>query len=359
MILEKIYLANFRNHTYFELSFDPLVTAIVGTNGTGKSSLIEAIRYLSTGRSYRGCYDKEIVNWNQDQFTLRAEFSGSELESIGIKYNQQAVTSSKKTVYLDNRPLQRLSELQGIFPTVLHHPEQFEILLGGPAQRRELIDFLLCQTETDYLDNLKIYQRALNQRNSLLKKASGDSLLFDQYETQLAGSAEKIQTIRSQMLQELEPLLQDEVERLGKDLLEPLQLSYKSGLSEDRPVADQFKAERRRGLQRGYTTIGIQRDDWQLLNHRGQRFKDFASRGELKVILLALKLAEIRYMGEIIGKNPLFLADDFMAELDRSRQLYTLDRVKQLGIQFVFSAVNYRPLEPVARVIPIGDQTDD
>ncbi len=339
MCLEKLYLSQFRNHPYREFNFTPEINFITGPNGSGKTSILEAIRYLSFGRSYRSRYDKEAISWNSKRFVIRGELRDRNAENIALKYNQAPSGGSKKQVYVDGEQLQRLSQLHGIFSTVLHHPAQLTLLTGPPGQRRQFADYLLGQTETDYISMLKEYSRSLKQRNSLLKQPAPDELLLDKYEQNMAAAAQKIVLARKSLLSRLGKLFREEIETIGENLVADLEIVYKPDLELEESIKDQFEQKRDEDQKRGYTTLGVHRDNWELQKKDGRKLEEFSSRGEQKLILTALKFAEAEYILEKSEKKPTFLLDDFRAELDQQHRGLIVDRVNELGFQFISTTV--------------------
>jgi len=352
--LRKLYISQFRNHSFKEVKFPPGSSALTGNNGSGKTAILEAARYLSVGRSYRSRYDHEVIKWGQNNFTVRGEFEDAPVESIAIRYHYSSTNRGQKQVYVDDEQLTRLSKLQGLFPTVINYPELTRLLTGSPAGRREFMNALLGQISLDYIDNLKSYKQALNQRNSLLKQSQPDELLLAQYEERLATSAKIIREQRNQLLNWLEKRLIKEQEFLAADLLPELSLVYDAGLDE-KDIRLQFERERPKAMRRSYTTIGVQRDDWKLVDSSGRELKEFASRGELKLILAALKFVEARFLEEKTGRRPTFLVDDFSAELDVRHQKKVLSRNRELNYQFLCSGVKMASEVSVNQVIKVED----
>lgn len=354
MILSKIYLSSFRNHNYAEFEFDPGVNLITGPNGSGKTAVLEAVHYLSLGRSYRARYDREVVNWNGESFSTRGEFDDSNVDSIALEYQLKRSDGSKKQVLVDDSPLAKLSRLQGLFPTVLYYPTLINLPVGSPENRRKFMNRLLGQIDHEYIDFLNSYRKALDQRNSLLKQPSPDELLLEQYESRMAESSREIRATREGLADQLNELFCQEGSEIGSDLLSRLKLEYSCDLGEDEDLAGMYELERQRAVERGYTTLGVHRDDWEIVDPRGRSLKEFVSRGELKLVLLALKFTEARYLAEHVGLTPAFLADDFVAELDESRQGTVLNRVRELDLQFICTGVGPLRAGKPDRIIDLG-----
>lgn len=353
MTLERLYLSRFRNHSYRELEFTRGTNLITGDNGSGKTSILEAIRYLSFGRSFRARYDREAVNWSGSGFELRGELRDREVENIALRYDQEASSQPKKQVLVDGTSLEQLSQLQGVFPTVLHYPLQLELLTGPPGKRRQFINQLLGQSTSGYISALKEYREALKQRNSLVKRPEPDELLLSQYEEKMADSGRKVIKSRRELLNQIEEMLEQEIQVTGEKLVAELELDYQPGFSLESKLKSQLQEERSRALERGYTTIGCHRDNWELQKRGGLKLEEFSSRGELKLILIALKFVENRYILETTGKEPVFLVDDFHSELDKEHRCLVLDRAIELGFQFICTSVRQSEKDRLDKIIEL------
>ena len=168
LYVSALKLTNFRNFEQAEFSFDRHKTVICGDNGRGKSNLLEAVYYLAVARSGRGARDRDVLRWGADYFVIEAVVEREDHPlPIRIVYDPRV---GKKKAFLEERPLLRLSGLIGAFNAVLFSPEDVDLVLRDPPQRRRILDILVSQSSAAYLSDLEQYRRVLSQRNSLLKK---------------------------------------------------------------------------------------------------------------------------------------------------------------------------------------------
>lgn len=363
MLITRLQVSQFRCWTYKELLFPKEVAYLKGPNGGGKTSLLEAIRYLSTGRSFQTHRSSELVQWGTESFTVRAECI-SEIpefpEEIAVNYN-----SSQKNcrVKVDSELIPRLSELQGLFPTVLFTPTQVEIISGSPSNRRQFLNQLLSQLYPDYLSSLQKYKKSLAQRNALLKRKKADPQLLAEYENRMAKNSALIFEHRSGILAGLKPIVEKELIRISRRRLGEIELDYQPGISAEdyqaAAIAEAFEKERKTAVQRGYTTIGPQRDDWRIKRSNGHSLHKYVSRGELKMLLIALKTAEARCIMEIKGEKPVLLFDDLLSELDDSSRLNSVTGGLEAEFQLIFTGTEHpRGIDCLKNenIITVGEQ---
>ncbi|MFP4686593.1 MAG: DNA replication/repair protein RecF [bacterium] len=341
MRITALQVSQFRCWIYREISLPEQVVYLKGPNGSGKTSLLEAIRYLSSGRSFQTHRNAELVRWGANSFTVRGEFVSEDNfspEEIAVSYDSRQKSSRVK---VNSRLIPRLSELQGLFPTVLFTPRQTEIISGSPASRREFLDQLLCQLYPRYLENLQKYKNSLSQRNALLKRSNPDPMLLEEYEKQMSESATVIISERHKILQMLKPLMETELIKISNRRLGEIELNYQPGISklpvDTSLLTKEFEKERKTAVRRGYTTIGPQRDDWQLKRSEGHSLHRYVSRGELKMVLIALKTAEARCIMEIKDEKPVMLFDDLLSELDDSSRLNSVTAGLESRFQLIFT----------------------
>jgi DNA replication and repair protein RecF len=256
------------------------------------------------------------------------------------------VKAGKKKAYLEDHPLTRLSELIGAFNAVLFSPEDVDLVLRDPSQRRRLLDILVSQSNTSYLADLEQYYRILSQRNRLLKERGrlllSDPAQLSAWDSQLAGMGARIVCGRMDALREIQPLASTNYDRIASTA-ESLKTVYRSAVGpedQDRAeevLAEALRARRSEEAQIGFTLSGPHRDHLVFTLDERAAHK-FASKGQLKTALLAWKLAEASFLESQTGKMPVLLMDDVFSELDRRRALAVLELIGDSGQVVLTSA---------------------
>ncbi len=345
MYLEQIYLRAFRNYLEQEVNFQEQKTIIVGNNAQGKSNLLEAVELLATLKSHRSTRDRELV--------LDGCNAGQVLGKVKRAYGSAELTLTlrqhgKRTLALNKEPLKRQIEFLGSLNAVQFSSLDLDLVRGAPETRRSWIDGLLVQLEPVYAHILQHYNQVLRQRNALLKAirkqeqdlklglSSNQSLDTTQlllWDEQLATAGSRVTRRRARVIQRMAPIAQKWHDRIsGKT--ETLVITYAPNVvwTEDNPehVQQAFlaKIEQRKTAEyhQGKTVVGTHRDEIEFaINETPARY--YGSQGQQRTLVLALKLAELELIEEIIGEAPLLLLDDVLAELDPSRQGQLLETI--------------------------------
>lgn len=319
MIIKFLQLANFRNWENLKLDLAP-TTILIGPNGAGKTNIMEAIYLLATGRSWRTTADTETIKWEADFAKIKAALANKKEMVLEMILQRKAGPGSQPKTVKINQVKQRLLDLLGQMPAVLFSPEAIQILDGPPALRRRFLDIMLSETDRHYAINLLEYNKVLKERNRLLfyiqnKKSQIDELEF--WNKKLIESGIYLIQKRAEAAKFFnQKLAGDYAEISGKN--EKLAIKYQpSAESEkfDEILAGTIESD----LDRGSTGRGPHRDDWAvLLNHKD--VTTFGSRGEYRSVVLALKMAELAYLGEKRAEKPILLLDDIFSELDADRR---------------------------------------
>lgn len=331
MKINSIEIENFRNIESLSLDFDD-VNIIYGENAQGKTNLIEAI-YLFTGaKSFRGVKDKELVKFGEEYSRLKIEFSNNSREQ-----NAELLIQNRRSATLNGVKKKSATSLGDELKAVIFSPVHLSMVKDGPLERRRFIDNALCQLKSNYRNVLKEYNRALAQRNMLLKDISKNNSLYDMlyiWDKNLAVSGAKIIFQRMKYIEALLPYAKDVFDGLSSGK-EEINLVMKGAFDYDGLTLDEiqkklmFALDNNRGndiLNRN-TNIGPHRDDMEILIN-GKSARSFGSQGQQRSCVLALKLAEASLLREMTQDEPLALLDDVMSELDISRQDYILNHIK-------------------------------
>lgn len=330
MKIDSIEIENFRNIEKLKLDFDD-VNIIWGENAQGKTNLIEAI-YLFTGsKSFRGVRDKELVEFKKESAKLKIEF-----ENKSRKQNAELIIKGRRTAKL-NGIEKSATALGDELKAVIFSPVHLSMVKDGPIERRKFIDNSLCQLKSNYRSVLKEYNRCLAQRNMLLKDMKNNANLEDMlyiWDKNLAKSGAKIIYQREKYIEALLPFATEIFDGLSKGR-EKIDLKLQCGFEcKDKSVAEieneltkLLISGRNSDILNRITTSGPHRDDMEILiNEKSARL--YASQGQQRSCVLALKLAEASLLKEMTDDEPLALLDDVMSELDESRQDYILNHIK-------------------------------
>ena len=324
MHLAGLWLTDFRCYEEAQLRLPPGVTVISGANAQGKTSLLEAVGWAATGKSFRGVPDSALVRTGRASAILRAEVvDGARVQLLEAEI--RAV--GRNRVQLNKHPLQRVRDLLGLMRVTVFSPDDLELVKGGPSDRRNYLDDLLVAISPRYEAARADYERVLRQRNALLRGGvRGDDALptLDVFDVQLAGAGAELTRGRLRLLDRLVPeITRAYTELAGADT--PITAEYLAEWLPAGAYADLDAAllgalgERRRAeIDRGVTLAGPHRDEWGLFIG-GLDSRTHASQGEQRTLALALRLGGHRLCAEITGTAPVLLLDDVFSELDEHR----------------------------------------
>lgn len=350
MRIRELTLRPFRNFAAIRLSFAADHVLIFGPNGRGKSNILEAISYLSIGKSVRGAKDQHVVPHGEAFFDIRALCTdGRHDQQLRVFYSKK----EGKKAFVDANSLPRVSELLGTFRTVHFCPEDVSLVLLFPARRRRLLDILISQSSATYLRCMQRYYRVLAQRNYLLRtaKKSGqglvDSQVMEPWNTQLVDLGSQLRLHRLEALNKLRaPFLRyyGRFALAGEEAAVVYQGTKEQDLEALRAeLRESLECRREQETQIGHTLCGPHRDDLKFTLNEEQA-EIYASEGQLRTVLISWKLAESRYMEEQTGRQPVLLLDDAFSELDSGRIEKLLDIVSEFE-----QVVATTPQEPSTR----------
>jgi len=329
--VDRLWLTDFRSYT--EAEFSPAsegLTLVSGSNGEGKTNLVEAIAYLATLKSFRGSPGEVLVRVARpgepavQRAIVRAEGSR---ESRRVLVEAEVNVAGRDRVQVNGQPLKRSRDLLGFFQVTVFSPDDLSLVKGGPQERRQYLDDLLVALHPRHGDTITEVERVLKQRNALLKSAAAASPVprdveatLDVWDSKLSSAGEKLASVRDSLTGALEPLAGEAYARLAAAVSErgrdAIRLRYER--SWRGPLEDALREARRDDLRRGVTTVGPHRDELEM------RVGDFparthASQGEQRSLTLALRVAGHHLVTERIGSSPILLLDDVFSELDATR----------------------------------------
>jgi DNA replication and repair protein RecF len=326
MILDRVTLTQFRSYPKSTFSFSPGVSLIVGMNTAGKTNILEAISMLATGRSFRADRDSEVIAWHSEFTRMTAHVEDTMLELLITAGLVQGKKISPKK-YIVNGIARRHIDFVGNLRIVLFWPEHLELVTDSPSLRRKYLDSVLVQVDREYRRNLLSYERALRQRNRLLDvinegRASRSQLLF--WNQLLIKAGGYLTDKRAEYIEYINGYTMPDVK---------YEITYdKSVISEAR--LDQYKEEE---VAAKATLVGPHRDDivffkQQKTNNKQQESVDlskYGSRGEQRLVILWLKLAELAYIQKQTNDRPVLLLDDIFSELDVEHRAFVFDLIRK------------------------------
>ncbi|MCB9202931.1 MAG: DNA replication and repair protein RecF [Flavobacteriales bacterium] len=336
MYIQKLKINQFKNLEFKEVEFSSKFNLIVGKNGSGKSSILDAIHYLSLTKSCFISSDLLNINFDSDFFTLEGNFTINNQENR-IKINVQK--GQKKIVKFNEKAYTKLSEHIGKIPLVVISPYDSDLISLRSETRRKFIDNVLSQVDSEYLNALILYQKTIQQRNSLLKSFQQnnyfDYSLLEIYNEPLIKNGNYIHKKRIEFCDEFSSYFVESYESIVENNSEKVAVCYTSPLlkkSQEELLKENLENDRRTG----FTTKGIHKDDLDFLLHNHQ-IKKIGSQGQQKTFLIALKFAQFKYLHKNNSQKPLLLLDDIFDKLDanRVRKLIELVNTDSFGQVFI------------------------
>ncbi len=353
MYLKDLDITNFKNYPGARGGFSEKINCFTGDNGTGKTNLLDAIHYLSFCKSYFNAIDTQNIRHGEDFFAIHGNFLRNGDTSDKVSCIQKS--GERKVFKLNDKAYDRLADHIGAFPVVMVSPYDRDLINEGSETRRKFIDSVISQFDRVYLDDLINYNKALQQRNSLLKQF-WDRNFFDQglleiWDGQLARLGTEIYQRRNNFINRFIPIFQRYFEFIsgGKEVVT---ISYESHLHDEDPVLLLARSlEKDRILK--YTSTGIQKDDLEF-NISGFPVKKFGSQGQQKSFVIAVRLAQFDYTREEKGYKPILLFDDIFDKLDEHRvqQLIRLVSENSFGQVFITDTQRGR-IEKIFRTVDI------
>ncbi len=347
MYFENIRLKNFRNHTDTSLNFGIKANVVLGNNGEGKTNLLEAISYISLTKSFYASNDKVVLKINEQEFEIEANVVSDNgmTNKVHIGYDSR---SSEKVYSINRRRIEPFSSIIGKFPLVFLSPENANITFGGPSDRRKFLDIVISQSNISYFEDISEYRKVVRHRNKIFGDAkffrTDSSVLLEPWNTQLVKYGSRIMFKRKSFINEFREYIEAsygnlvEVNEIPTITYEP---SFK--IQEDdntEQISEKFfdaiKQKNQEELKLGTTLIGPHRDETGLkLNSLDIR--KFASQGQHKTFLIALKIGEFFYLKERCNETPVFLLDDVFSELDANRAYHMIKLIESLSQTFITS----------------------
>ena len=325
MVINKLKLNNFRNYEKQEIEFDKGINIIYGDNAQGKTNILEAIFVGALGKSFRTNKDKELINVVEAHDCAHVEiFAQKKDRGINVKYE----ISEKKEFYINDIQTSKTSDVLGNIYVVLFVPEDISILKNEPSKRRRFLNIMISQLRPIYVHVLSEYNKTLEQRNSYLKQIKFEGKpeeVLDVWDEQLVKLGIKVYNYRKEFIEKINEKIKS-IQLQSTTGKENVEIIYNSNITEGEYL-NKIKENRREDIQKGYTSTGIHRDDFETYINN-QEISIYGSQGQKRTTIIALKLAEAEVIYDEIGERPIMLLDDFMSELDKKRIQGFLENIK-------------------------------
>ena len=311
MNINKIKLKNFRNYTEQEIELDSHINVFYGDNAQGKTNILEAIFISGFGKSFRTSKEKEMIKLGEDFLETNIFYDKSD-------------RSGK---------IKKLSELIGNLNLVIFTPDDIQILKNGPAERRRFLDMMIGQLRPNYVHNLNLYLKTLEQRNNYLrqiKELNKPENMLEIWDEKLAEYAEIICRYRIEFIEKLN----NKIKKIHSEVTEnkeKLEIKYITECENKENYLSLLKQRRKLDIIKGFTTKGIHRDDFKCFIN-DKEIEIYGSQGQHRTAILSLKLAELYVIYDEIGEYPILLLDDFMSELDEKRRKSFLSYIKDTQV---------------------------
>jgi DNA replication and repair protein RecF len=340
MIIKKLSLLNFKNHSEKKFDFSPQINCFVGNNGVGKTNILDALHYLSVGKGFLGNTDLNNIKNEEDFFAIEAEIQNDDSEDI-IKILQPK--EAKKVIKKNDKSYDRMADHIGYLPSVMISPYDSNLISDSGESRRKFLDSMISQTDSEYLFDLIQYQKTVQQRNALLKyfakNRTWDKDSLDIYNDPITKFGTKIFRKRKEFVQQLNPIVQNFYQIIsgGK---ETVSVIYESHLL-DNSFQNLLLESLERDRMLTYTSKGIHKDDL-LFEMDSILIKKIGSQGQQKSFLISLKLAQMNLIKELTNKTPILLLDDIFDKLDDNRVSQLIELVNQENFGQIFITDTHR-----------------
>ena len=322
------------------LRLDGNFVVLIGRNASGKTSFLECIYTLLNGKSFRTSKTKNIVSHSgsYDEFVLRGVMQGR--EGVNRVVALKKSVSERYIAKIDGEPAGSIAEIALVFPTQVVEPKSFNLLEGGASSRRRLFDWLVFHVEHSFSDLWKRYSAALKQRSALLKESRPDERLIEVWDLQLASLGEKIHLLRVPIIEHVIEVFWMRASSLfDAEVIEKLRISFSSGWPANDSLYAALGISREKDLRRRTTHYGAHRADLRV-SYDGLPVQEGLSRGQQKLLVLTLHLAQVEVLYSRTGKTCMLLLDDLAAELDESNMQMFLGQLQALNASVVATGLD-------------------
>lgn len=359
MALVKLQSEHFRNLSPAPVSFSPSINLLYGANGSGKTSVLEAIGYLGLGRSFRVSRHQAVVSHGEHKLTvfggLDQGMSGGEPSPVGGLSHRMGisrdVTAKETTLRVDGEAVRNLSSLARHLPVSVIDPGVFDIVAGGPGKRRQFLDWAVFHVEPSFTSLWQQCQRVTSQRNQILRNGRIDDALMKVWDSQYTELAERLTQARNETFRLFTKAFYSLLGEIDAPWVNGLKLDYYVGWDASQPLVEVLRSHREQEQKMGHTLYGPNRADIRL-RYQGRPVAETFSRGQQKTLVILMKIAQGMVLSDL-GKQVTFLLDDINAELDVVHRAMLAQKLYELRCQvFVTSIEAPRPDELWRHTMP-------
>ena len=319
-----------------DIGLSPGINVFIGDNGAGKTSILEAADVLSRGKSFRAAHISDVVQHGQEQLIIAAEIVNGSDRSVQMGV---ARDSTQTQLRLNQKSVSKWSALTENLPLLAIHPESYQLITGGPGERRKYLDWGLFHVEPRFKKLWTDYARGLKQRNHCLRMQQFQEA--HQWHQALHDNGEAITDLRSSYIAQISPIVQEVAGKLG--LNDAISFDFKRGWDAHRALSSLLDEELKSANKPNTTQCGPHRADI-AISWKGSKFAKTSSRGQQKILAIALKLAQAKHLFEQHKKSSIYLIDELPAELDRARCEKVLELLAQLNSQVLITSVSKDPV---------------
>jgi DNA replication and repair protein RecF len=330
-VIDSLHLQSVRNIEQADLALSPSANLLFGSNGAGKTSVLEAVALLATGKSFRTHKAHTLIRQSRDHLLVTARLQqGSKL---GLLRDRKKAPLLK----LDEAVQRNWESIARLLPVQSLDSKAFDLLLGGPGERRSFLDWGVFHVEHDFVEHWRAARKCLAQRNLLLRSGVKDSAQYEPWESELAKRAVQIDEARQRYLARYAQLFKPIYNELAGTALD-IEIGYRRGWPEDVELWSALRSSRVADQRLGATQSGPHRADI-VFKTAGGKAVDVLSRGQAKLLVYSLKIAQGLFLADDTGSKPVFLLDDLPSELDEDRRGRVIALLYSSGAQLLLSAV--------------------
>ena len=318
MLIERIFLRNYRNYSTKQLLFEPGLNIIIGKNGVGKTNILESIIVVSNTKSFRTNNDQELIKKDTD-FARVDIYTDKSIYKV-------VINKKNKSLFIDNSIINKTSDFIGKLNAVIFKPDDLELFKQTPSERRKILNIEISKISKIYIKSLSRYMSLLKDKNRLLKEIEIDEVLLNIIDESMIPLIETIIEEREKFFKIINSYLSDIYNRISNKN-QKIEIVYKK-CCDIKDIKDELYKARQKDLYYHYSTFGIHHDDYYFLCD-GYNANEIASQGQKRMMLISFKFALVNYIKEMINITPIILFDDILSELDKDNEERLLNMIPE------------------------------